>query len=143
MKNQMLYVGFLVTLALGVSSAKCFASNDDKWSCRATCVAVSQSSRTLFNLGSASGRSEIDVDEAFNVMTQDCLNKATEKGMAEDTQVYLVKNYKIATDDKTKTVSSESSSKSFQLGFLVNFSKGSAQSQYSESEVGRGYLADT
>lgn len=79
-------LALLAFSSVGLQSAR----GEDRWHCRATCVVVDPVKRTIEPVGSVGGRSEIDQDEAFQVMNQTCVNQAARRGYGPTAQIYLV-----------------------------------------------------
>lgn len=121
MKNSILVSICLVSL-MNLSSTKSLAA-DDKYICRSTCVLIDTANSTIYKFGSASGKSEISTDEAFQVMEQDCKNKATARGFDGEATNLIRGIVQVSTDKIRQNTISTGNGRSFRLGFILDYSR--------------------
>jgi hypothetical protein len=121
MKNKLLYACILFSASTGLAAT---TFNQDKWLCRATCISIDQQTGIAYDIGSISGRSEIDTDEAFKVMKKACEDQVETSGISGE--IYLVKGFTVGSSDRSSEETSTRKTNRFKLGYLVNYSKASS-----------------
>lgn len=82
--------------------------------CRATCVAVDSKSDYVLPLGYAKGSSEVNVEEAFDLMEMDCAKKSRAAGLGEHTM--LVQEIEASREVSGSTAKSSQQSSSIERG---------------------------
>lgn len=73
-------------------------AGQDRWQCSATCIAVSPSKRTLEILGPGPviGTSQLNTLEAFQVLAQECENRARKTGYGSSTTLMFVRSLHVS-----------------------------------------------
>ncbi len=127
MKTQIKNVSMILMLSLLLNSTSYAVSKSDKFICRAACMAIDPANNQTYYLGSKSGSSEVDEDEAFEDMARNCKMAIREEGaipLTNSIQIHLVKNViKVSKKTQQRESRTQASSKGFKVGFIVNFSK--------------------
>lgn len=112
----------------------------DRFVCRAQCVVVDPVHSTIESIGSAKGKSEINKDEAFDEMNQDCVNQSKDRGYGQNAMRYLVTHIKVSTDHMESKSEAESHDHRWQ--WLINYSWGSSTSNSTSTDQKFNYELD-